>query len=190
MSSVAGVAGAVRRVLAAVPILLLATLVPSPASLSAPGDAAFEALAGVFLHPRCTNCHAGGARPFWTDRVHPMNVRGGKKGTGIGQPCDSCHREGNPSIAHGPPGAPKWRMAPAAVMGFRGSTPAELCRHLKDPERTGGLNLVKIVEHIGHDPLVAWSWAPGPGRERAPGSLEQTIEHMESWIAAGAPCPS
>ena len=38
--------------------------------------------------------------------------------------------------------------------------------------------------------LVGWGWHPGPGREPAPGSAEQTYRAIEDWTAAGAPCPS
>ena len=34
----------------------------------------------------------------------------------------------------------------------------------------GARTLEDIVKHVGTDPLVVWAWAPGAGRESAPGT--------------------
>ena len=61
---------------------------------------------------------------------------------------------------------------------------------MKDPARNGARTIEEIAGHIKEDELVGWGWTPGPGREAAPYSAEQTAEFVLAWGAAGAPCPS
>ena len=46
----------------------------------------FQAVAQVFVHPRCANCHAAGDGPAQTDsgRPHSMNVQRGTRAHGCG----------------------------------------------------------------------------------------------------------
>ena len=46
----------------------------------------------------------------------------------------------------------------------------EICVQIKDRERNGGRSLDDLVHHIGTDTLVGWAWAPGIGRQPAPGT--------------------
>jgi hypothetical protein len=66
----------------------------------------------------------------------------------------------------------------------------EICAQIKDPDRNGGRSLRDVAQHVRDDKLVGWGWAPGPGREPAPGSAEETSQAIENWMAAGAPCPA
>ena len=70
------------------------------------------------------------------------------------------------------------------------SRAAEICSQIKDPARNGNRTIAEIVEHIEHEPLVHWGWAPGPGREPAPYSVAQLVEFVKQWDAAGTPCPT
>jgi hypothetical protein len=170
----------------------------SPRALAqdaAPGSQAWMQIYAVVSHPRCANCHVEDGRPRWSGAgyarpwPHPMDVMGGESGYGnAGMRCSACHGASNAPVAHGPPGAPAWHLAPAAMVWF-GKASAEVCEQLKDPERNGGRTLQEIAEHVRADKLVAWGWAPGPSREPAPGSAEQTYRLLQEWIAAGAPCP-
>jgi hypothetical protein len=124
--------------------------------------------------------------------VHAFNVMRGADGSGFGNPglrCTTCHFESNSSILHGPPGAPAWHLAPAEMAWF-GKSSAQICAQIKDPDRNGGRTLAEVAEHVRDDALVGWGWAPGPGREPAPGSAGETFAALERWAAAGAPCPA
>ena len=83
-----------------------------------------------------------------------------------------------------------------------GITVEQLCNKWLDPEhnsshlaqRGGKDDLVTFKKefhehHAKLDPLVAWSWSPGPGREKAPGQHQDFVRAVGVWIDAGAPCP-
>lgn len=70
-----------------------------------------------------------------------------------------------------------------------GRTDTEICKQLKDPARNGGRSLEEIHHHIANDPLVAWGWKPGHGREPAPGSQAELGALTRAWIDTGAACP-
>jgi hypothetical protein len=55
-------------------------------------------------------------------------------------------------------------------------------------ERTG--DLARLIDHVAHDDLVAWGWAPGPGRAPVPTPRADVVAAMRTWADAGAPCPS
>lgn len=157
----------------------------------------WEKISEVFSHPRCANCHVEDDKPRWSGahygetRMHGFNVTRGDDGSGFGNPglrCGTCHFETNSPVLHGPPGAHAWHLAPAEMVWFDKSS-AEICEQVKDPERNGGRTLEEIALHVRDDALVAWGWEPGPGREPAPGSAEETYRAIERWSEAGAPCP-
>lgn len=191
------------RLVTGLAIALAATAAPAqqpaePASAGrAAGLAAWEEIHAVVSHPRCASCHVEDDRPRWSGahygktRPHGFNVRRGLDGSGFGNPglrCTACHFESNSSILHGPPGAPLWHLAPAAMAWWEKDA-AAICAQLKDPERNGGRSLEEIALHMRDDPLVRWGWQPGPGREPAPGSPEAAHDAVLRWEAAGAPCP-
>ena len=167
----------------------------APVVDAAVGLPLWDKLNQVFSHPRCANCHVEDARPRWSGahygptRVHAFNVQRGADGFGNpGLRCTTCHFESNSSTLHGPPGAHNWHLAPVSMVWF-GKSSAEICAQIKDPARNGNRSLDDIANHIRDDKLVAWGWQPGPGREPAPGSAEETFEALKAWTAAGAPCP-
>jgi hypothetical protein len=142
------------------------------------------------LHPRCKNCHPAGDSPSQGDdgRVHDPPVSRGPKSEGIAAlECTSCHQDANVELAR-VPGAPNWHLAPVE-MAWVGRTPSALCVQLKDRKRNGNKSLAQIVEHSAHDPLVAWGWAPGHGREPVPGTQAQFGALMAAWANEGAACP-
>lgn len=161
------------------------------------GLAEWEKVNAVFSHPRCANCHVEDEHPRWSGphyggtRFHAFNVQRGDDGSGFGNAglrCSTCHFETNSQVLHGPPGAENWHLAPAEMVWF-GKTSAEICEQIKDPARNGDRSLPEVATHVRDDALVAWGWDPGPGREPAPGSAEETYEAILAWEAAGAPCP-
>lgn len=152
--------------------------------------ALFEEASRVLLHPRCLNCHPAGDHPLQGDdgHLHEPPVARGRSGLGVtGMQCATCHQSENFDPAR-VPGAPHWRLAPSR-MSWEGLAPGELCALLKDPERNGRRTLDELVEHFADDELVGWGWAPGAGREPAPGSQQALAELIRAWADSGAVCP-
>ena len=50
--------------------------------------------------------------------------------------------------------------------------------------------LTALIEHIGEDHLVGWAWAPGYGRQPAPGTQKEAGALVEAWVKTGAECPN
>src|SRR5215468_3546258 len=202
MSVRLSVAGAI--LIGAVVVLCAALAAPQtasnglalPESLSSMFDlgqrsaALFTELGKVLQHPRCANCHPAGDRPRQGNagRLHQPPVERGADGFGLpAMRCPICHQRANFEPVR-MPGRPQWHLAPRK-MGWEGKTLGEICAQLKDPERNGGRSLDDLVHHIGRDTLVGWAWAPGYGRESAPGTQEQAGTLAEAWVKTGAACP-
>ncbi len=146
--------------------------------------------ARVMLHPRCANCHPSGDSPLQGDAqmAHDPPVSRGPDGHGLpALECTACHQDRNLELAR-VPGAPNWHLAPRE-MAWVGKSAHALCEQVKDPSRNGGKSLVQIVDHMAHDPLVAWGWSPGHGRPPAPGTQASFGEIMDAWVQSGAACP-
>src|SRR5262249_4792377 len=158
---------------------------------SAAGSAAlFMEAAKVLTHPRCVNCHPAGDRPRQGDirRLHQPPVARGEDGFGLpAMRCPICHQAANFEPAE-VPGNPGWHLAPRE-MSWEGKTVAQICEQIKDPARNGGRSLEDIVRHVGEDHLVGWVWAPGAGRQPAPGTQAQEGMLLEEWVKTGAFCP-
>jgi hypothetical protein len=162
--------------------------IADPAARSA---AIFTELGKVLTHPRCLNCHPAGDRPRQGDisRLHQPPVVRGADGFGLpAMRCPICHLQANFDPA-GVPGNPIWHLAPRE-MAWEGKTLGEICAQIKDPARNGNRALAALIEHIGEDHLVGWAWAPGYGRQPAPGTQKQAGALVEAWIETGAACPN
>jgi len=162
--------------------------IADPAARSA---AIFTELGKVLTHPRCLNCHPAGDRPRQGDmsRLHQPPVVRGADGFGLpAMRCPICHLQANFDPA-GVPGNPIWHLAPRE-MAWEGKTLGEICAQIKDPARNGNRALAALIEHIGEDHLVGWAWAPGYGRQSAPGTQKQAGALVEAWIETGAACPN
>lgn len=145
----------------------------------------------VLGHPRCANCHPDGDTPLqgtdWKPHDPPV-VRGPDNHGVVGMQCEGCHQDRNLELAR-LPGAPNWHLAPLS-MAWVGKSPREVCEQLKDTQRNGGKTLAQIVEHNAHDELVGWGWAPGSGREPAPGNQKLFGAIVAAWVETGAECPA
>jgi hypothetical protein len=151
----------------------------------------FTELGKVLTHPRCVNCHPAGDRPRQGEqgRLHQPRVERGADGHGLpAMRCSICHQQANFDPA-GVPGHPEWHLAPRD-MAWEGKTLAEICAQIKDPTRNGGRSLEELIHHIGTDTLVGWAWAPGFGRQPAPGTQKQAGALVEAWVKTGAVCPN
>jgi hypothetical protein len=166
-------------------------------SFSSIGDEAarsaaiFTELGKVLTHPRCLNCHPAGDRPRQGDmaRLHQPPVERGADGFGLpAMRCPICHLQANFDPA-AMPGNPNWHLAPRE-MGWEGRTLGEICAQIKDPARNGNRSVDALIEHIGEDHLVGWAWAPGYGRQPAPGTQKQAGALVEAWVKTGAECPN
>lgn len=154
----------------------------------------------VASHPRCANCHVGpDGYPMWSGpsygktRRHGMNINAGESRIGVETvPCSTCHayREngGNDAPHMAPQVAMGWALAPAEADWFGQSSKA-ICEQLKDPDLNGGRTYLELAQHLDHDLILHWAWAPGGGREPAPYSLQQHVDDVLAWGAAGQPCP-
>jgi hypothetical protein len=154
-------------------------------------SALFDEASRVLLHPRCVNCHVSGDSPAQGSslaRHEPPVVRGPSDRGVIGMECGGCHQDRNLELSR-VPGAPDWRLPPR-VMAWVGRTPAQLCEQLVDRERNGGRSLAQVIDHVGHDPFVAWGWQPGADRPAAPGSQPEFAALMAAWVENGATCPA
>jgi hypothetical protein len=178
--------------------LLLLVAMATPAIAQDNGPGLWSKIHEAFSHPRCSNCHVGPDNvPIWSGssygpkmRPHGMNINGGASRVGAEHiACNTCHTQHNSEVPHGPPGANVWLLPPVEMQWF-GKSSAEICAQIKDATRNGGRNVRQVAEHIEHDRLVHWGWAPGPGREPAPYSKTQLTEFLKQWDAAGAPCPT
>ena len=189
---------------------LLATLIAAQAASDAPAEslagvdsfapigdpaarsaALFTEAAKVLTHPRCMNCHPAGDRPRQGDlrRLHQPPVERGEDGFGLpAMRCPICHQQANFDPGH-VPGDPVWHLAPRE-MGWEGRTIGQICAQVKDPARNGGRSLEEIVHHVGTDHLVGWAWAPGIGRQPAPGTQSQAGALLDAWVKTGAVCPN
>jgi hypothetical protein len=152
--------------------------------------ALFVEASRVLMHPRCVNCHPDGDTPHQGNEMalHDPPVVRGPKDMGVpGNECRTCHQDRNQELPR-VPGAPNWHVAPREL-AWVGKSAAYICHQMQDPKRNGGKTLAQIVEHNAHDKLVAWGWAPGHGREPAPGTQEQFGALIAAWVATGAQCP-
>ncbi|MEM6422866.1 MAG: hypothetical protein AAF698_09775 [Pseudomonadota bacterium] len=157
----------------------------------------------VASHPRCANCHVGADHvPMWSGpsygetRPHGMNIVAGESRIGAETLlCSTCHttlsepRPGANAIPHAPPKvAMAWALPPVEAAWF-GKSSAYICEQLKDPERNGGRTIREVAEHLDHDLILHWAWEPGGTREPAPYSLQESMDFLMKWQAAGTPCP-
>jgi hypothetical protein len=154
--------------------------------------ALFTEAGKVLTHPRCVNCHPAGDRPLQGEaragRLHQPPVARGHDGHGTTtMRCAMCHQDANYEPA-GVPGHPHWHLAPRE-MAWQNKTLGEICVQIKDPARNGGRSLAEISTHMATDSLVGWAWAPGFGREPAPGTQKELGALIEAWLKTGADCP-
>ncbi|MEJ7596278.1 MAG: Isoquinoline 1-oxidoreductase subunit [Kofleriaceae bacterium] len=152
--------------------------------------ALFGEMSRVLTHPRCINCHPSGDTPHqrMTMELHdPPVVRGPADNGVAGMECATCHQDRNQELTR-VPGAPNWHLAPLAL-AWVGKSVNYICNQIKDPGRNGGKTLAQLIEHNGHDELVAWGWKPGADREPAPGTQAQFGALTAAWVETGAACP-
>jgi hypothetical protein len=153
--------------------------------------AMFTELGKVLTHPRCVNCHPAGDHPRQGEdgRPHQPPVERGADGHGLpAMRCSSCHQKANFNPGR-VPGHPEWHLAPRE-MAWEGKTLGEICEQIKDPKRNGNRKVEELIHHIGQDTLVGWAWAPGYGRQPAPGTQAQAGALVEAWVKTGAACPN
>lgn len=169
-------------------VLLVLAACSSPRS-PAPA-ASFDRVAAVLTSPRCVNCHPADDTPRQGDAhaLHDPPVVRGADDRGVpALRCTTCHQDANAALAR-VPGAPDWRLAPKQ-MAWLGKTPSEICKQLSDPARNGHRTLAQIEDHLAHDPLVAWGWAPGADRTPAIGTQAEAAAAFHAWVQGGAACP-
>ncbi len=172
---------------------------PEPGTVSKQqGLKSWQRIYEVASHPRCANCHVGKSdRPMWSGpsftktQVHGMNIRAGNSRIGAETLlCSTCHMDQNSKNLGGAPGvADIWKLAPVDADWF-GQTSDFICQQLRDPQRNGNRSYLELAQHLDHDVILHWAWAPGGNREPAPRSLQDHIDDILAWGVAGMPCPS
>lgn len=181
------------------------TQIEPPAEGSVTTEKALEAWSRIFevtSHPRCSNCHVGPSNiPMWSGpnygkaRPHGMNINAGESRIGAETVlCSTCHttksedwQKANETPHAAPRVAMDWRLAPVEAEWF-GKTSVEICNQLRDPERNGDRTYLEIAEHLDHDLILHWAWAPGGGREPAPYDLQSHLNDILIWGVGGQPC--
>lgn len=165
----------------------------------AAGLEAWARIYEVASHPRCSNCHTGKAGiPMWSGpsygeaRPHGMGIKAGESRVGAEYlPCSACHIKSTRTqvLPHAAPRAnADWQLAPAGA-GWFGRSSRWICEQMRDPARNGGMDHKQLANHASHDVILQWAWAPGPGREPAPYSIDEHTADILEWGAAGQPCP-
>lgn len=154
--------------------------------LQPPDARTFDPIAAVLQHPRCMNCHQG------TGFLHQKSTDIGRARfaeSGESAQCTACHQRDN--SAYGVvPGAPGWRLPPPS-MNWERLSAARICEAIKKPAKNGHRHtLGAVIEHMKVAPLVLWAWHPGVGRSAPAISHDRFIRDLETWVAAGAPCPT
>lgn len=184
-------------------MLALTIAIPAPVAQAqdvtrAEGMAAWERIYAVASHPRCTNCHVGpGQEAMWeglgygAGTPHGMGVKADESRIGAeSMPCRTCHITATRpnDTPHAPPQIDDaWRLPPVEL-GWHGKESAALCAQMRDPDRTDGMEIADLVDHLLTSPFVAWGMVPGGGREAPGGTAEALAEDMRLWGAAGSPC--
>lgn len=200
-----------RSRLAAAAVVLALLVAPGWPAAFDDGRQAFDHIYKVATHPRCVNCHGAGtgpsARPLVGETMepHPMNItlahntpRELAERTTLGIECVTCHQDRNLPERGTPPGAQgrnaeqRWRMPPDAddprhsmrILSIRlrgqvskGEAQRDLCLVWANFRKHDD-----IEGHITNDPLIAWAFEPGQGRERAPDGLERLKEAVAVWV--------
>ena len=200
-----GVSAAVFSAVAAEPAgtnRVINEIIPGSVSVEE-GLKSWQKFYEVASHPRCSNCHTGvDNRPMWSGpsygktRVHGMNVNAGESRIGAeGLLCSTCHTtlrapdpKANSALHAAPRVAMAWQLAPVEAEWF-GKSSNHICNQLKDPTRNGDRTLKEVAAHLDHDLILHWAWNPGGNREPAPHSLQETMDALLIWAAAGTPCP-
>lgn len=155
-------------------------------------------MAEAFLHPRCTNCHVGAQGvPGWEGLRYPqgakhgMATHAGESRIGAeGLPCRTCHvtSAAANTVPHAAPHVDVPWQLPPVTLAWQGATASELCRQLRDPERTDGRDIAALAEHVSASAFVAWAFDPGAGRSAPEGSPQTLARDLILWGEAGAPC--
>lgn len=168
------------------------------------GLASWQKFYEIASHPRCANCHTGADnKPMWSGpsygktRPHGMSINAGESRVGAETvPCSTCHstlEKPNPDANKMPHAAPRvamaWALAPVEAAWF-GKTSSYICNQLKDPNRNGGRSVREVASHLNHDLILHWAWNPGGNRQAAPYSLQEAMDFLMKWSAAGTPCPT
>jgi hypothetical protein len=159
----------------------------------AAGKAGFVEVVKVLQSPRCVNCHPAGDRPLQGDDSHAHAQNISRKSIAAGMPCSTCHQTHNAEtigVENGPPGAPGWNLPPAETpMVFQGKTAKQICEQMKDPRQNGGKSFNQLLEHVEHEGLVLWGWAPGKGRTLPPMPHDKFVAAFKAWVDADGACP-
>lgn len=146
----------------------------------------FAAMLPVFRHPRCTNCH-GGLDPMsdrhpGKDQLDPDITLMSDRAAFLEQ-CQTCHD-----------GLAGWMVPPTPALFFVGKGDEDLCKQMKQFERTGP----DFVEHIENDHHGIQFIAAGFAGDRAlgaqglqdyrlvaeppPGTQAQMTQQAQKWV--------
>ena len=133
-----------------------------------------------------------GRRSPAPDRSRPAAPAAGRRGAdGHGLPamrCSICHQRAN--FEPGPHAGPS-RNGTSHRARWRGKArrSARSARRSRIPNAMAAGACEDLVHHIGDDTLVGWAWAPGFGRQPAPGTQKMAGALVEAWVKTGAACP-
>lgn len=138
-----------------------------------------DRLAGVFKHPRCTNCHTA------VDDPESVNSRFDHSGLGLATCSGGCH------AANGTPdfNLENWH-APTGLR-LQGLSNRQLCALAKDSVLP---RVFSAEDHLTEDPLILWAVVSGVlpnGASGGAGNFADVTDwraYVEQWFADGARC--
>ena len=153
-------------------------------------QALFTELGKVLTHPRCLNCHPVGDRPRQGEhgRLHQPPVARGPTAS-VSTPYVARFATRAPiSTPAGSRATPNGTLPPSKWLGMANRCTISASRSRTRRAMAAALS-ADLTHHIGDDTLVGWAWAPGFGREPAPGTQKEAGALVEAWVKTGAACP-
>ena len=81
-----------------------------------------------------------------------------------------------------------WSLAKVEAALF-GQSAADICSRVRNPERSGGHDMMELAAYLDHDLFSHPAWSPGGGRMSVPCNLQAHVDDILTRGVAGLPDP-